>query len=78
MAKSSDTSLNTISSFINAIGGIEHSLDPSSLRKGSRDFYWFSPILKEKLQGILADVIVFPSTEEEVVEIIKALSLIHI
>ncbi|MBJ27487.1 MAG: FAD-linked oxidase [Chloroflexi bacterium] len=78
MAKSSDTSLNTISSFISAIGGIEHSLDPSSLRKGSRDFYWFSPILKEKLQGILADVIVLPSTEEEVIEIIKACVDLHL
>ena len=71
MASSRNINPNTIPLFTNAIANIEHTLDSSAIRKGSRDFYWFSPILKEKLQGLRADLIVFPSTEEEVIQVIK-------
>jgi len=71
VASSRNINPNTIPLFTNAIANIEHTLDSSAIRKGSRDFYWFSPILKEKLQGLRADLIVFPSTEEEVIQVIK-------
>ena len=34
--------------------------DPGSLRMRSRDFFWFSPILKETLDDKRADIVVVP------------------
>ncbi len=38
----------------------------------SRDFYWFSPILKEQLDSKLADLVAQPATQEEVVRVVAA------
>jgi FAD/FMN-containing dehydrogenase len=46
--------------------------DIPSLKRKSRDFYWYSPILKSKLAGVQADLIVNPTTEAEVVEAVAA------
>ena len=34
--------------------------DPGSLRMHSRDFFWFSPILKEALEGKRAELVTIP------------------
>jgi FAD/FMN-containing dehydrogenase len=49
-----------------ALGGIAFADDAATVRLKSRDFYWFSPILKSELDGKLADLIVFPRDEREV------------
>ena len=42
-------------------------------RKGkSRDFYWYSPVLKDQLDGVCADLVVMPADEAEIVAILKA------
>ncbi len=46
--------------------------DPATLLKKSRDFYWYSPILKRQLDDVVADLIVAPQNEAEVVRILKA------
>lgn len=58
--------------FIRDIEGIEHMSDDLSIRKLSKDFYWFSPILKEELQSCNAELIVRPRCEEDVVRIAAA------
>lgn len=52
--------------------GIEHSRDPALLRQKSRDFYWYSPVLKRQLDGKTADVWARPANESEVLRILNA------
>jgi len=50
--------------------GIEHSADPALLRQKSRDFYWYSPVLKRQLDGKTADLWARPRDEAEVLRIL--------
>ena len=38
----------------------------------SQDFYWFSPVLKRQLDGLRADAVVRPKTEEEIRAVVAA------
>jgi FAD/FMN-containing dehydrogenase len=42
------------------------------LRSKSRDYYWFSPILKSELDGKVADLVLIPETREQLVRIANA------
>jgi FAD/FMN-containing dehydrogenase len=55
-----------------ALDGLELVDHPVQLRLRSRDFYWYSPILKRELDGKAADLIVVPHTIEEVVRVAAA------
>ena len=46
--------------------------DPGSLRMRSRDFFWFSPILKETLDGKRADIVVVPRDKADVMRVAAA------
>jgi FAD/FMN-containing dehydrogenase len=48
------------------LGDIPHSTDPTTLVEKSRDYFWFSPILKEELEGLTAEVVVAPRDQAEV------------
>ena len=58
--------------FLEALGNIPHSRDPSALRVKSADFSWFSPIMSAALAGRQAEVVVSPRDEQEVVTIASA------
>lgn len=45
--------------------------NPKSVQQKSRDFYWYSPILKEQLKDVCADFVVSPRDEAEVIEILS-------
>lgn len=47
---------------------VEH---PGLVKQGSRDFYWYSPILKRQLKDVTADILVYPKSEEEVIRVLK-------
>lgn len=55
-----------------ALGGIKIDDRPANLEKKSKDFYWYSPILKRQLTGVIADLVVVPTSEKEVIQVIKA------
>jgi FAD/FMN-containing dehydrogenase len=55
-----------------ALEGLELVDTPALLRQRSRDFYWYSPILKRELDGKAADLIVVPHTVDEVVRVAAA------
>jgi FAD/FMN-containing dehydrogenase len=55
-----------------ALAGLELVDAPALLRQKSRDFYWYSPILKRELDGKAADLIVVPHTVDEVVRVAAA------
>jgi FAD/FMN-containing dehydrogenase len=55
-----------------ALAGLELIDTPALLRQRSRDYYWYSPILKRQLDGKAADLIVVPHTVAEVVTVAAA------
>lgn len=52
--------------------GIAIEDNPKLVLQKSRDFYWYSPILKEQLDNVTADLVVSPVSEEEVIRTLKA------
>jgi FAD/FMN-containing dehydrogenase len=58
--------------FLADIAGIEATTDPVDRKRRSRDFFWYSPILHEMLKDKLADVVVTPRDEAEVVRVAAA------
>ena len=54
------------------LAGLEQSADPALLRQKSRDFYWYSPLLKSALDGKRADLWVRPRDEAEVLAVLAA------
>jgi FAD/FMN-containing dehydrogenase len=61
-----------IAAFTSELAGIEQSTDAALLRQKSRDFYWYSPILKRQLDGKRADIWLRPTSEDEVMSILNA------
>ena len=61
-----------IMAFRQAIGPIKSEDNPVLVRQKSRDFYWYSPVLKRELDHVAADIVVTPQNENEVVETLKA------
>ena len=57
--------------FRNALGEIPSFDHPKLRRAKSRDFFWYSPILARKLDGCIADLVVKPRTQEELVRVLK-------
>jgi len=43
----------------------------SAVRAASRDFFWYSPVLKDRLDHVVADFVVRPRSEAEVIEVLK-------
>ncbi|MDB5570406.1 MAG: hypothetical protein JWN93_1589 [Hyphomicrobiales bacterium] len=54
------------------IAGVPVLEDGPSIRRKSRDYFWYSPILNEALAGKVADVIVVPRDEADVVRVAAA------
>jgi len=44
----------------------------SRVERLSQDFYWFSPILKRQLEGLRADAVVRPKTEDQIRAVVAA------
>ena len=42
------------------------------LKQKSRDFYWYSPILKRQLEPVIADIMISPTREGELLEVLGA------
>ena len=45
---------------------------PQKVRRRSRDFYWYSPILRRQLDQVTAEAVVTPRDEQEVVRTVAA------
>lgn len=59
-----------VQEFISSIHSIEHSVDPMDIRRKSRDRYAVSPLLRERLQGKFADIVVTPKNKAELVRVV--------
>jgi FAD/FMN-containing dehydrogenase len=61
-----------IDAFLAAIGDVPSSVEPTDIKRKSRDYYWYSPILAEQLKDKRADVIVTPRDEADVIRVAAA------
>ena len=57
--------------FISELGDIPYFRQETIRRVKSRDFYWYSPVLKRQLDHCIADLIVQPSDREQLKQVIK-------
>lgn len=64
--------MSAIAKLIDELGGIAVETQPQKVRRKSRDFYWYSPILKRQLDHVTADAVVTPEDEAEVIEVVAA------
>ena len=54
------------------IAGLKIEDNPKIVQQKSRDFYWYSPVLKRQLDHVTADLVVSPKDEAEVIRVMKA------
>jgi len=54
-----------------ALAHIEQDENPATIRSKSRDFFWYSPVLKDAIDHLEADFVVNPKSEAEVIEILR-------
>ncbi|MCZ8314655.1 FAD-binding oxidoreductase [Phreatobacter sp.] len=60
------------------LGDIPVIRDPILIRRRSRDFFWYSPILAEQLKEVSADIVVKPRDESDVVRTVAACAKLRI
>lgn len=49
------------------LGGLHVITDPQRVRKRSRDFFWYSPVLNEELKDVAGDVLIEAACEADVI-----------
>lgn len=54
-----------------ALSHLEIDDNPVSVRAKSRDFFWYSPVLKARLDHVTGDFVVAPRSEAEVIEVLR-------
>ena len=54
-----------------ALKHLEIDDNPTSVKAKSRDFFWYSPVLKDRLDHVTADFVVAPKSEAEVIEVLR-------
>jgi FAD/FMN-containing dehydrogenase len=64
-----DLSSSSLIALVAGLGDIPVVTDPKIVRRRSRDFFWYSPILNQQLEGKSADLMVMPRDEAEVVRV---------
>jgi FAD/FMN-containing dehydrogenase len=62
-----DLCFNAMDKLIGDLGDIPVVTESKVVRRRSRDFFWYSPILNEQLDGKSADLIVTPRNEKDVI-----------
>ena len=64
--------MQALEKLVGALAGITVFREPGDLTRLSRDFYWFSPVLKALLDDKRADLVALPATQEDVVRVVAA------
>jgi FAD/FMN-containing dehydrogenase len=67
-----------IEAFLAEISDIPASVEPADLKRKSRDFFWYSPVLDPILKDKFADAIVTPRNEDDVIRVASACARHHI
>lgn len=53
------------------LGGMKIEENPAIVKQKSRDFFWYSPVLKRQLDHVTGDIVVSPRNEAEVIELLR-------
>ena len=61
-----------LTAFRAMIGEVPMNDDPKYVQAKSRDYYWYSPILKDQLDAMTGQIVVQPRTEAEVMTVASA------
>ena len=64
--------MSDLAGFRDRLGDVPTRDDAASLRLKSRDFFWFSPILREELGALSADLVVMPRDEADALAVLRA------
>ncbi len=64
--------MDSLRGLIETLGDVPVITDPIKLRQKSRDFYWYSPVLKRQLDEVIADIVVEARHEADVVNVLAA------
>ena len=56
--------------FLQSLVGLDVETQPQKVRRRSRDFYWYSPILKRELDAAKADAVVTVESEADVIRVL--------
>ena len=59
-----------IDTLVARLGSIKHERNAELVRQKSRDFYWYSPVLKRQLEAVAADIVVTPANEAEAAHVL--------
>ena len=54
------------------LGDVPILTDTTTVRRRSRDYFWYSPILNAQLHGLTADIIAMPRNEADVIKVAAA------
>ena len=69
-----NASSDQLEAFVYDIGSITYRNEANVLAVKSKDYFWYSPILKEQLDDCVGQLLVIPKTEEEVMTIAAAIA----
>jgi FAD/FMN-containing dehydrogenase len=67
-----------VAGFVAAIEGIPVIDDPALVRLKSRDFFWYSPVLRAALNQKYADLVVCPRDEAEIIRVVRAAARLRV
>jgi FAD/FMN-containing dehydrogenase len=75
---SAPTARYDIDGLLGAIGDVPVVTDAQTVRRRSRDYFWYSPVLNKQLHGKSADVIALPRNEADVIRVAAACAKLRI
>jgi FAD/FMN-containing dehydrogenase len=64
--------MGAVGDVLGELDGLAVETQPQKVKRRSRDFYWYSPILKRQLDHVTADAVVTPRSEAEIVRVVAA------
>ncbi|MEQ1615816.1 MAG: FAD-binding oxidoreductase [Hyphomicrobiaceae bacterium] len=77
-SKAAPASRYDIAALIAALGDVPVVTESTTVRRRSRDYFWYSPILNAQLHGLSADVVVVPRNEADVIKLAAACARLRI
>ncbi len=54
------------------LAGLKIEDNPAIVKQKSRDFFWYSPVLKRQLDHVTADLVVTPKSEAELIRVLES------
>src|SRR6185369_10169942 len=67
-----DGGMMDVSALKRDLEGLKLDDNPAIVQQKSRDFYWYSPVLKQQLDHVTGDLIVTPKDEAELIRVLAA------